>query len=85
MSQSEKARERLRQNPKDYTFTEARALLTSLGFKESSKGRTSGSRVRFYREADGRIINLHKPHPQDTMKPGAVKQLVLFLREIGEL
>lgn len=32
MSKNEKAKERIRLKPKDYTYTEAKALLTQLGF-----------------------------------------------------
>lgn len=70
--------------PKYYTYSEARYLLTNLGFREFNKGKTSGSRVKFFRESDGKMILLHKPHPGDEIKPGAVKQLVSFLSEIGE-
>lgn len=85
MSISEKRLNRLRNRPNDYTYTEARALLKSLGFEELNKGRTSGSRVRFYRESDKKMINLHKPHPEDVMKKYAVDALYRFLEEIGEL
>lgn len=85
MSKFEKAKNRLRMKPKDYTYTEARAVLNQLGFVESQKGKTSGSRVAFYRESDGKIIMLHKPHPGDVMKVGAVKQLLEFLIDLGEL
>lgn len=57
----------------------------SLGFKPDNKGKTSGSRVKFYRESDGAMINLHKPHPQDEMKLYAVRQLRKYLEDIGEL
>ena len=63
MSKFEKARERILLMPKDYTYTEARYLLSHLGFVEYNKGKTSGARVKFYREKDNRIILLHKPHP----------------------
>lgn len=85
MSKLEKAKERIKKVPKDYTFQEARSLLLSLGFMDANKGKTSGSRVRFYREDNGLFINLHKPHPGDIMKEHAVKQLVEFLRENGYL
>ena len=71
--------------PKDYTYTEAKNLLRQLGFEEKNKGRTSGSRVAFYRETDKRVILLHKPHPGDVMDIGAVKSLVAYLHEMGEL
>ncbi len=85
MSKFEKAKERIRLKPKDYTYTEAKALLYQLGFIEYQKGRTSGSRVKFYREKDRRVILLHKPHPDDVMKPGAIKDLLDFLINLGEL
>lgn len=85
MSKLEKSKERLRARPKDYTYTEARNLLSQLGFAEYNKGKTSGSRVKFYRESDKKIILLHKPHPGDVMKPGAIRELLEFLTNLGEL
>ncbi|MDD6070042.1 MAG: type II toxin-antitoxin system HicA family toxin [Clostridiales bacterium] len=85
MSKFEKAKDRIKMKPKDYTYTEAKSFLTQLGFVEFNKGKTSGSRVKFYREEDQKIIMLHKPHPGDVMKQGAVKDLVEFLENLGEL
>lgn len=85
MSKFQKAKDRILQKPKDYTYTEARYLLGKMGFEEFNKGKTSGSRVRFYRDKDGKIILLHKPHPEDVMDRGAVSGLVDYLKEIGEL
>ena len=85
MSKFEKAKERILGKPKDYTYTEARYLLGKMGFDEFNKGKTSGSRVRFYRERDRKVVLLHKPHPEDVMDRGAVSDLVDYLKEIGEL
>lgn len=85
MSKLEKAKERIKSASKDYTYTEAKNLLKALGYTEWNKGKTSGSRVRFYRETDGVVINLHKPHPRDEMKEYAVKQLLTTLLEHGDL
>ena len=85
MSKLEKAKERLSSRPKDYTYSEARALLSQLGFEEYNKGKTSGSRVKFYRSIDQRIILLHKPHPGDVMNIGATKDLATRLEELGEI
>ncbi len=85
MSKFEKAKERILQKPKDYTYTEARYLLSQMGFEEYNKGKTSGSRVRFFREADKKAILLHKPHPEDKMDRGAVSGLIDYLKGIGEL
>lgn len=40
MSKFEKAKARILQKPKDYTYTEARNLLKKLGFEEYNKGKT---------------------------------------------
>ncbi len=85
MSKLDKAKYRLLTHPKDYEYSEAKQLLSQLGFKEYNKGRTSGSRVRFYREMDGKAILLHKPHPGNIMSAGAVKDLCDYLKELGEL
>lgn len=85
MSKFEKAKDRIRMQPKDYTYTEAKFLLEQIGFVEYNKGKTSGSRVKFYREKDQKIILLHKPHPSDVMKRAAVKDLLEFLQNLGEL
>ena len=85
MSRFEKAKERLRSRPKDYTYTEARVLLSQIGFTEYTKGKTSGSRIKFYRESDQRIIMFHKPHPGNIMDRGAVEDVIKKLAEWGEL
>ena len=83
MSRLEKAKERLKSVPKDYTYSEAKYLLGQLGFVENNKGKTSGSRVKFFRASDGKIILLHKPHPSDIMNINSVRDLLEILR--GEL
>lgn len=85
MSKLDKAKVRIKSKPRDYTYTEAKTLLLQLGFMEYNKGKTSGSRVKFYRKEDQKVILLHKPHPGDIMKMGAVKELLDFLDELGEL
>lgn len=85
MSTLEKAKERLRLEPKDYEYNEAKGLLIALGYAENNKGKTSGSRVRFYRENDQAIIDLHKPHPKSTLKSYAVRDLKKSLSEYGDL
>ncbi|MBR6307911.1 MAG: type II toxin-antitoxin system HicA family toxin [Lachnospiraceae bacterium] len=85
MSKIDKAKERLRSRPKDYTYSEAKFLLSQMGFEEYNKGKTSGSRVKFFRSSDQRIILLHKPHPGDVMSVGAIRDLADRLEEMGEL
>ena len=63
MSKLEKAIQRLKLIPRDYTYAEAKYILGQFGFFEDNKGKTSGSRVEFFRPSDGESILLHKPHP----------------------
>ena len=79
MSKLEKAKQRLKSIPKDYTYTEAKSLLARLGFVELNKGKTSGSRVKFYRVIDGKAIFLHKPHPSDIMDINSVLDIIEIL------
>ena len=84
MGQKEKLIERLKALPKDFTFAEGVVLLESLGFVESNKGKTSGSRTMFINKAKPSLkITLHKPHPQKELKLYAVKQLKEVLEQEG--
>lgn len=47
MTAKDKLTERFKTLPKDFTFGELTKLLNGFGFAISSKGKTSGSRVRF--------------------------------------
>lgn len=80
MSKKEKLIARLLSCPKDFNYNEAKVLLQYLGFEESNKGRTSGSRVEFIRRKD--TILLHKPHPNGDLKTYQVKQLISTLRNL---
>lgn len=81
----QKAKDRLKSIPKDYTFSEAKQLLKHLGFKEYQKGKTSGSRIMFYRSSDGIKILLHKPHPGDIMSIATTEDLFERLNDLGDL
>ncbi len=85
MSKLDKAIQRLKSKPKNYTYSEARQLLGQLGFNEYNKGKTSGSRVKFFRPRDNTIILLHKPHPGDIMSPSATRDLHDTLKNKGDL
>jgi hypothetical protein len=74
MGKKEKLFERLKNNPKDFTFDEMQSLLEYLGFEMSNKGKTSGSRVKFIK---GKIpIILHKPHPRKELLEYQIKQIL---------
>lgn len=76
--------ERLKSLPKDFTFDEAERLLNLFGYVKSNKGKTSGSRVLFFK--DGYIpVFMHRPHPQNVLKGYAVKQLLKELINNGDI
>jgi hypothetical protein len=77
MGKKEKLIERLKSNPRDFTFEEMQTLLSYLGFELSNKGRTSGSRVKFIK-GDVAII-LHKPHPRKELLEYQIKQVLEIL------
>ncbi len=81
MGKLEKMIERLKSNPKDFTFEEMQALLLALGFELSNKGKTSGSRVKFFK--NGVFIILHKPHPRKELLSYQIKQIIEVLSEEG--
>ena len=85
MSSLEKAKLDLLKCSKNYTYDELKTLLSKLGFEERNKGKTSGSRVIFYREADQRVIMIHRPHPKNTMDTGALKDIIKRLIDYGDL
>ena len=80
MSKKEKWIDRLLTFPKDFTYNEMKTLLGYLGFEEDNKGTTSGSRVQFIK--DEHTILLHKPHPDNQLKPYQVKNVVIELRNL---
>lgn len=80
MSKKEKLIARFLSGPKDFTYDEMRTLLCYLGFEERSKGKTSGSRVEFAKDAY--TILLHKPHPNDLLKPYQIRQIINELKTL---
>ena len=82
MGKKEKLIARLRSVPKDFTFEESRTLLGLLDFEMSSKGKTSGSRVKFFHPS-GTTIFLHKPHPRKELLPYQIKDILEVLEKEG--
>lgn len=82
MSKLEKEIERLKSKPKDYTYDEAKSLLNKLGYFEYTKGKTSGSRVVFVNDK-GQKIEMHKPHPNNIIKPYKINDILKYLKERG--
>ena len=81
MTKKEKLIERMRRLPKDFTFAELETVFLQLGFEKDDKGKTSGSRVRFYNEDKQLQYLAHKPHPANIVKEKALKDIVNYLTE----
>jgi hypothetical protein len=84
MGTKEKLVDRLKSQPKDFTFEEAERLLTLFGYTKSNKGKTSGSRVMFIDEQKRKIL-LHKPHPGNILKTYALKDIIEKLIRNGNI
>ena len=58
------------------------SLLSQLGYVKQER---SGSRVRFYNGDTQHIIHLHKSHPENHIKGGALKDVKQQLKQEGYL
>jgi hypothetical protein len=79
MGTKEKLIERVKRQPKDFTFNELTRLFQVLGFEISQKGKTSGSRVEFINSEKELSYGVHKPHPDSAIKGYVMKQVLEFL------
>lgn len=80
MSQLDKLIARLCSKPKNFTWDELEKLLAARGFALLKGGKTGGSRRKFYNEATKEVLDLHKPHPGNILKP---YQLTLIIEKLG--
>jgi len=83
MSSHEKLLERFLKFPKDFTWDELKRLLSKYGYYQNTKGKTSGSRIAFENETSNILLDLHKPHPKNLLKPYQMKDVLEFLKRIG--
>ena len=80
MSRRDKLTERLCKRPKDFTWDELEKLLAAYGFLQLKGGKTGGSRRKFYNESSQEVLDLHKPHPGNILKP---YQLDLIIEKLN--
>lgn len=80
MSKKEKLFKKLSSHLNGFTFNEMNSLLESFGYTCDSKGKTSGSRVRYYRSSKDTIL-IHKPHSRKTLLSYQVKGIVEHLKK----
>lgn len=69
-------------NASTFVWKDLVTLLSLLGYE---KGERAGSRVRFYNPATKRMIRLHRPHPENHIKGGALKDVKQHLKQEGYL
>ena len=81
MSSKDKLIKKLKSRPKDFTWDELTRLFGALNFEETLKGKTGGSRRKFYHLKTGLIINLHKPHSNSIIKSYLIEQIIKKLEE----
>lgn len=66
--------------PKNITWADLRWLLQQLGYEEDTTG--GGSHVRFFHHGLDDVIDLHKPHPSNEVKPFYIKSVRAKLEEL---
>ena len=80
MSRRDKLTDRICKRPKDFTWEELEKLLAAYGFTQLKGGKTGGSRRKFYNETSKEVLDLHKPHPGNILKP---YQLDLIIEKLN--
>jgi hypothetical protein len=81
MGSVDKLFKRFLTQPKDFTFDELVRLFNQIGFRLSTKGKTSGSRVVFVNKEKELTIGFHKPHPNTIIKQYLMKDILDYLKE----
>jgi predicted RNA binding protein YcfA (HicA-like mRNA interferase family) len=75
----EKLIAKLKSNPKDFKWKELKKILAHYGYLEiKRKGKSGGSRRKYINDRKD-VISLHEPHPEKTIKPYVVKQIIEHL------
>lgn len=82
VSRHEKLLKRLQTKPKDFTWNELTVLLSGLGYREVTGGKTGGSRRRFVHSTAPAIF-VHKPHSGNVLKAYIVRDVLAALKEGG--
>ena len=80
MSKIEKLIAKLKQAESTYPWRDLVTLLARIGY---TKQEMAGSRVRFSKQSS--LILLHKPHPENEIKVGALKSIKDMLQREGLL
>lgn len=82
MGKNEKLLEKLSNAKNTFPYRDLVVLLNQLGYE---KQEMVGSRVRFFNANNSHIILLHRPHPENEIKGGALKAVKQILKQEGLL
>ena len=82
MGKSEKLLAKLDEARNTFPWRDLIVLLSQLGYE---KQEMAGSCVRFYNASTHNMILLHKPHPENEIKGGALKAVKQTLKQEGLL
>lgn len=82
MTKQDKLLDKLKQTAKTFKWSDLETLLSQLGYEQQEM---AGSRVRFYHSTRNLLIRLHKPHPENEIKGGALKAVKEHLKQEGFL
>lgn len=82
MGKSEKLLVKLESVKNTFPYKDLVVLLSQLGYE---KQEMAGSRVRFYNADTESLILLHRPHPENEIKGGALKAVKHTLKQEGLL
>lgn len=85
MGQNEKLIAKIKSIPSDLRYEELKKFFESLGYRELTKGKSSGSRVMFHRKSDNDKILCHKPHGGDAISKSFIKDVIKHFEDKGEL
>ena len=82
MSKQQKLLRKLVNSKNTFSWSDLVSLLNHLGYEKQGM---AGSRVRFYNSETTHMFRLHKPHPENHIKGGALKDVKLHLTQEGYL
>lgn len=76
MSRSDKLIIRIKNKPKDFSWSELRQLMSLFGYKELNG---NGSRKKFIHSQTKKVLAMHKRHPDDTLLLYQINDVISFL------
>ena len=82
MSKFQKALDRLKSKPRDFTWRELQKIMSHFGYQELRGG---GSRRKFMNPKTRISVSLHEPHPKPILKMYVIELIIEHLKEEGLL